>query len=84
MGKDHPDFKVSDRRIFSADGQASSEPAQEPVDPSGIDSSNPSNTAEDSTAGSTDEAMTFQTLVLSLSTTAMLQMGLMAAPDNPK
>jgi hypothetical protein len=84
MGKDNPDFQVSDRRIFSVDGQASSLPAQESASPIEEHSSNPSHPAEDSPAGSADKAMTFQTLVLSLSTTAMLQMGLMASPGQPE
>jgi hypothetical protein len=79
MADQDSDFKVSDRRIFSKEGDLNSDQPDSSQPPAG----NEPATAENPSSQPDPQeelAMTFQTLVFSLSTTAMLQLGLLANP----
>lgn len=83
MAEDNSGFKVADRRLFTPEGElrdisttrsADSEPS--PIPPS---------QAPESQAGTSKEVpMTFQALVFSLSTSALLQLGLAPNPASGK
>ncbi len=80
MTQNDSDFKVADRRIFTEDGSIRKDHVADPKIEAALDKDHSSSTSSQSDAG-TAPPMTFQTLLLSLSTTAMLQMGLLAAPE---
>jgi len=79
MTQNDSHFKVADRQISSEDGSVRNrnEPPQQPNFNSGRNNINPDPPLDESESS---QSMNFQTLILSLSTTAMLQMGLLAAP----
>ncbi|MEW5976868.1 MAG: DUF1844 domain-containing protein [Acidobacteriota bacterium] len=81
MPSENEGFKVSDRRLFTEDGDlrpdverdAGSEAAPHPADP----------TPQVGDSAAQSLPMTFDTLVLSLSTTAMMQLGVIGeGPDH--
>lgn len=85
MGQNDSDFEVADRRIFGEDGSICKDRVADPELEAALGKDHSSPASSQSDAG-TAPPMTFQSLLLSLSTTAMLQMGLLAAPgqDQPE
>jgi Domain of unknown function (DUF1844) len=77
MGEDDSGFKVADRRLFTADGELREATADGL--PSDQDRSSSVEQASFLSPPDAEMPMTFQTLIFSLSTTALLQLGL--APD---
>jgi hypothetical protein len=80
MTQDDSDFKVADRRIFTEDGTVRKDRVADPKLEAALEKDFAS-VASPRLGAETAPPMTFQTLILSLSTTAMLQMGLLAAQD---
>ncbi|MBM3802441.1 MAG: DUF1844 domain-containing protein [Acidimicrobiia bacterium] len=80
MGKEDSGFKVADRRLFTAEGDLRD--SVPPGRPSGDDGL-PTLEAlpESASAGEADPAMTFEALVFSFSTTALLQLGMAVHPE---
>jgi hypothetical protein len=76
MGEDDSGFKVADRRLFTADGELREATADNSSSDQDRSSAEPVSFFP---AHDPEMPMTFQTLIFSLSTTALLQLGL--APD---
>ncbi|HEX2522237.1 MAG TPA: DUF1844 domain-containing protein [Terriglobia bacterium] len=76
MGEDDSGFKVADRRLFTADGELREATADSSSSSQDRSSAEP---ASFFPAPDPEMPMTFQTLIFTLSTTALLQLGL--APD---
>lgn len=78
MAEEDSGFKVADRRLFTSDGELreTTEPSVEPDFQEAGSSLHPSDQA--------DEPMNFQTLVFSLSTTALMQLGVAPHPESGK
>jgi len=83
MEKEESGFKVADRRLFTADGDLrDSEPSEQTSHDVGA-----SNLGAEPGAGSQpdeDMPMTFEALIFSLSTTALLQLGMAPHPETGK
>lgn len=83
MEKEESGFKVADRRLFTADGDLRdaelSEPAAREI---GIPTLGASPEVASRSGG--DQPMTFEALIFSLSTTALLQLGMAPHPDTGK
>jgi hypothetical protein len=76
MGEDDSGFKVADRLLFTADGELREATADNSLSDQDRSSAEP---ASFFPAHDPEMPMTFQTLIFSFSTTALLQLGL--APD---
>jgi len=82
MSEENSGFKVADKRLFTEDGDLRKDVAPEFIDANKTDQSAPDLGANNETLPETDIPMTFQTLVFSLSTTAMLQLGILPHPES--
>ncbi len=80
MTQDDSDFRVADRRIFTEDGTVRKDRVADPKLEADLEKDF-ARVASPRLGAEIAPPMTFQTLILSLSTTAMLQMGLLAAQD---
>jgi Domain of unknown function (DUF1844) len=83
MEKEESGFKVADRRLFTADGDLRD---QEPAEPASRDGGIPTLDASPAVASQPEEdvPMTFEALIFSLSTTALLQLGMAPHPETGK
>lgn len=72
-------FKVTDKRIFTSEGEIRSD--VEDSEPKAVPAE-PSPTGGSPSASQEPFQMTFETLVMSLSSTAMVQLGVIADPIN--
>jgi tRNA splicing endonuclease len=81
MSEENSGFKVADKRLFTEDGDLRENVRTESVEDKSADHS--ALNLEDSQEKTTqqDIPMTFQTLVFSLSTTAMMQLGILSHPE---
>ena len=80
MEKEESGFKVADRRLFTADGDLrDKEPAESASTDGTIPTLNASPAPESHAEG--DVPMTFEALIFSLSTTALLQLGMAPHPE---
>ena len=80
MEKEDSGFKVADRRLFTADGDLRDSPAETTSSDVGI----PTLNASAKPAADEDPPMTFEALIFSLSTTALLQLGVAPHPETGK
>ncbi len=80
MEKEESGFKVADRRLFTADGDLRD---AEPTEPASLDAGIPTLDASPAVTSQPEEdlPMTFEALVFSLSTTALLQLGMAPHPE---
>jgi hypothetical protein len=80
MEKEESGFKVADRRLFTADGDLRD---KEPVESASTDGGIPTLNASPAPASQAegDVPMTFEALIFSLSTTALLQLGMAPHPE---
>ena len=80
MEKEESGFKVADRRLFTADGDLRD---KEPAETASPDRGIPTLDASPAAASQADEdmPMTFEALIFSLSTTALLQLGMAPHPE---
>lgn len=80
MEKEESGFKVADRRLFTADGDLRD---KEPAETASPDGGIPTLDASPATASQAEEdmPMTFEALIFSLSTTALLQLGMAPHPE---
>ena len=80
MEKEESGFKVADRRLFTADGDLCD---TEPNEPASRDAGIPTlgASAEVTPQSEEDMPMTFEALIFSLSTTALLQLGMAPHPE---
>ena len=83
MEKEESGFKVADRRLFTADGDLRD---AEPSEPAAHDLGIPTLGASPEVASRPEEdlPMTFEALIFSLSTTALLQLGIAPHPETGK
>ena len=83
MEKEDSGFKVADRRLFTADGDLRD---TEPSEPAARDTGIPTLGASPAVAPKAEEdmPMTFEALIFSLSTTALLQLGMAPHPETGK
>jgi len=83
MEKEESGFKVADRRLFTADGDLRT---NEPAELASPDGAIPMLGASPGTASEAEEdmPMTFEALIFSLSTTALLQLGMAPHPETGK
>lgn len=82
MSEENSGFKVADKRLFTEDGDLREDVARESVEERKSDHSALNLGSSNETLPDNDIAMTFQTLVFSLSTTAMLQLGILSHPES--
>ena len=80
MEKEESGFKVADRRLFTADGDLRD---KEPAEPGSTDGTIPTLNASPApeSPAEGDMPMTFEALIFSLSTTALLQLGMAPHPE---
>ena len=83
MEKEDSGFKVADRRLFTADGDLRD---TEPAELTSRDAGIPALDASSGVASDSEEdpPMTFEALIFSLSTTALLQLGMAPHPETGK
>ena len=83
MEKEESGFKVADRRLFTADGDLRD---TEPTEPASRDGGIPTLGASPGAASQPEQdmPMTFEGLIFSLSTTALLQLGMAPHPETGK
>ena len=81
MEKEESGFKVADRRLFTADGDLRD---TEPSEPAARDIPSLGPSPEVAAHPEEDMPMTFEALVFSLSTTALLQLGMAPHPETGK
>jgi len=83
MEKEESGFKVADRRLFTSEGDLRD---AEPAEPAYRDGGIPTLDASPGSASKPgqDMPMTFEALIFSLSTTALLQLGLAPHPETGK
>ena len=83
MEKEDSGFKVADRRLFTAEGDLRETP---PSEPAARDIGIPTLGTSPEVASQPEEdlPMTFEALIFSLSTTALLQLGMAPHPDTGK
>ena len=83
MEKEDSGFKVADRRLFTADGDLRE---TEPSEPASRDASIPTldESPREASHSEEDPPMTFEALIFSLSTTALLQLGMAPHPETGK
>lgn len=84
MAEEKSGFKVADRRLFTEEGNLRDDLAREPAQEKGFDDTLTGSNSQKSAKSEPDIPMTFQTLVFSLSTTAMFQLGLLSNPETGK
>ncbi len=82
MSEENSGFKVADRRLFTEDGDLRKDLTPESIEVNKTDQGALDLGASNEAAPENDIAMTFQTLVFSLSTTAMLQLGILPHPES--
>ena len=83
MEKEESGFKVADRRLFTAQGDLRDTHSTEPASPEpGVPSVDPA--AGLGSQPEDDVPMTFEALVFSVSTTALLQLGMAPHPETGK
>ena len=82
MEKEESGFKVADRRLFTAEGDLRETTPSEPARDMGM----PTLDASPQVASQPEEdmPMTFEALIFSLSTTALLQLGMAPHPETGK
>jgi hypothetical protein len=73
-------FKVADKRLFTEEGNLREDAARDKVEDKRSDDSVP-DLGSARARSEQDFPMTFQTLVFSLSTTAMMQLGILSPPE---
>ena len=78
MPEEGSGFKVADKRLFTEEGNLREDVTREPVDDKKAD--DPLSNLGSGSATQTEQEipMTFQTLIFSLSTTAMMQLGILS------
>jgi hypothetical protein len=84
MAEEKSGFKVADRRLFTEEGNLRDEVAKEFTQEKSFDDTLTESNRQKSATSEPDIPMTFQTLVFSLSTTAMLQLGFLSNPETGK
>ena len=84
MAEEKSGFKVADRRLFTEEGNLRDEVAKEFTQEKSFDDTLTDSNSQKSPTSEPDMPMTFQTLVFSLSTTAMLQLGFLSNPETGK
>jgi hypothetical protein len=84
MAEEKSDFKVADRRLFTEEGDLRDDVARESTKERAFDDTLAGSDSQKSAQSEPDVPMTFQTLVFSLSTTAMLQLGFLSNPETGK
>jgi len=84
MAEEKSGFKVADRRLFTEEGNLRDEVAKEFTQEKSFDDTLTDSNSQKSATSEPDMPMTFQTLVFSLSTTAMLQLGFLSNPETGK
>ena len=84
MAEEKSGFKVADRRLFTEEGNLRDDVAQESTKEKRFDDTLTGSASQKSLESEPEVPMTFQTLVFSLSTTAMLQLGLLSNPETGK
>jgi hypothetical protein len=82
MSEENSGFKVADKRIFTEEGDLRADVIRESVEEKQSDHSALNLGSSDKTPPDNDVVMTFQTLIFSLSTTAMLQLGVLSHPES--
>jgi|SRR2546429_8761120 len=83
MAEEKSGFKVADRRLFTEEGNLRDEVARESTKEKRFDDTLNSE-GQTKAKSEPDVPMTFQMLVFSLSTTAMLQLGFLSNPETGK
>jgi len=78
MEKEESGFKVADRRLFTAEGDLRE---TDPAGPSDTDTAIPTLGTSPESKLEQNQPMTFEALVFSLSTTALLQLGMAPHPE---
>jgi hypothetical protein len=81
MSEENSGFKVADRRLFTEDGDLRENVTPESVEEKKSDDSALNLEGNQETTPQHDIPMTFQTLIFSLSTTAMMQLGILSHPE---
>ena len=84
MAEEKSGFKVADRRLFTEEGNLRDEVAKEFTQEKSFDDTLTDSNSQKSVTSEPDMPMTFQTLVFSLGTTAMLQLGFLSNPETGK
>jgi Domain of unknown function (DUF1844) len=82
MPEESSGFKVADKRLFTEEGDLRDEATRESIEQKKSDDSALNLGGSNETPPQNDIPMTFQTLVFSLSTTAMLQLGILSHPES--
>src|SRR5262245_6847692 len=81
MSEENSGFKVADRRLFTEDGNLRENVTPESAEEKRSDQSNLNLGSSEETTPPHDIPMTFQTLIFSLSTSAMMQLGILPHPE---
>jgi uncharacterized protein DUF1844 len=84
MAEEQSGFKVADRRLFTEEGDLRDDVARESTKERAFDDTLAGSDSQKSAQSEPGVPMTFQTLVFSLSTTAMLQLGFLSNPETGK
>jgi len=84
MAEENGGFKVADRRLFTQEGELREDVRHDSTAENKIDEVFTDLSGKDKASPDRDVPMSFQTLVLSFSTTAMLQLGVLANPATGK
>ncbi|MCI0420946.1 MAG: DUF1844 domain-containing protein [Acidobacteria bacterium] len=85
MEKEESGFKVADRRLFTAEGELRDTEPETPVSTeSSVSPGFPPLDSSPSPASADEMPMTFEALIFSLSTTALLQLGMAPHPETGK
>jgi len=74
-------FKVADKRLFTEEGNLREDAVRDPAEDKRSDDPLPDIGSSGRARAEQDFPMTFQTLVFSLSTTAMMQLGILSPPE---
>jgi uncharacterized protein DUF1844 len=77
MPEEGSGFKVADKRLFTEEGDLREDVTREPVDEKKVDDTLSNLGSGSATQTEQEIPMTFQTLLFSLSTTAMMQLGIL-------
>jgi uncharacterized protein DUF1844 len=84
MTEENGGFKVADRRLFTEDGELREDVAHDSAGEKKIEEVFTDLSGKEKAPPDREVPMSFQTLVLSFSTTAMLQLGILANPATGK
>jgi Domain of unknown function (DUF1844) len=84
MSEENGGFKVADRRLFTEEGELREDVPQDSTAAKKLDETFTDLGDKDKSPPDREVPMSFQTLVLSFSTTAMLQLGILANPATGK